>query len=529
MKKIIYKNKKSFILIILCILIGNFLMVVNYMLNAKMTDAIIYKDFNLFIKFLSIVIGILLLKSLQGLLYGYLESSFVKSFSNEMRENISKNVLEMNVENYNDRDSGVFLSKYINDVNLVINQGVLNYFKFIEESVAVIFSLLGAFFIHWIFIFIFPLSFLIVMIVPKIMGNKIQMAYGNFSNSNGIFTSKLKNLLLNFNLFIYENQEEEFLNKSSEYSDDFEDSRYKFSMINYKFNTTINTVSILANMLHIITTGLLVIYGKISAGYVIGIMNLAGMFFPNAQGVLGKKMLIATAEQTYNNVFERILKDKTLQKMGKEIEKLEVKNLNYSYENGVNLYNNLSFKFEKGKKYLIDGKSGSGKTTLLNILLGNISGYEGEILINGKNIKEIEKLSLYEEISYITQNCYILNDTIRYNLVFNKNISDEEILKILKKVNLDELVSNSENGLDTLITENGSNLSGGQKQRISIARALLSDKKFIVIDEGTTGVDETTRNSIHDILLKTEGFTVVMINHNLDENTKSLFDEVIKI
>lgn len=178
---------------------------------------------------------------------------------------------------------------------------------------------------------------------------------------------------------------------------------------------------------------------------------------------------------------------------------------------------NKNYTFEAGGKYAIMGESGSGKTTLTKIILGLLPDYTGSVEYGNLEQCKVNLDSLYRHIAYVDQQVYLFQDTVRFNITLGKNYTDEEIMAVIKNCRLEDYVESLPDGLDTVITENGKNLSGGQRQRIALARGLIRKVKYIILDEGTSALDETNALDIESNLLDTPDLGVIIITHNLRE------------
>lgn len=198
--------------------------------------------------------------------------------------------------------------------------------------------------------------------------------------------------------------------------------------------------------------------------------------------------------------------------------KIELKNISFEYPGSSFKLNVKDFSIRKGEKVGIRGLSGSGKTTLINIFIGLISSKKGEFLIDGNkidsdNISEWQKL-----IGYVGQNPFIFNDSLIYNITFDRitNVIDRErIDSILDFLSLSGLLKNLQDGLNTNIGEEGSKLSGGQKQRIAIARALFADRQILIFDEITSNLDKDTEKDVIQTILKIakRDKTIIFVSH----------------
>ena len=196
---------------------------------------------------------------------------------------------------------------------------------------------------------------------------------------------------------------------------------------------------------------------------------------------------------------------------------IEVDNITFSYDGERNVINNVSMKFEKDKFTAIVGESGSGKSTIASLLLNTFKVNEGNIKVNGIDINRIPLKDLYEKMVIISTNSFIFNGSIKDNLLIGKkDATVEEINEALEVANLKEFVDSLNNGLDTQVGEGGSLLSGGQKQRLAFARAILSDREILILDEATSNIDVESEEMIWNSVEKLRNNkTLIVISHRL--------------
>ena len=196
---------------------------------------------------------------------------------------------------------------------------------------------------------------------------------------------------------------------------------------------------------------------------------------------------------------------------------IEVDNITFSYDGERNVINNVSMKFEKDKFTAIVGESGSGKSTIASLLLNTFKVNEGNIKVNGIDINRIPLKDLYEKMVIISTNSFIFNGSIKDNLLIGKrDATVEEINRALEVANLKEFVYSLDDGLDTQVGEGGSFLSGGQKQRLAFARAILSDREILILDEATSNIDVESEEMIWNSVEKLRNNkTLIVISHRL--------------
>ena len=195
---------------------------------------------------------------------------------------------------------------------------------------------------------------------------------------------------------------------------------------------------------------------------------------------------------------------------------IQCENVHFAYEEDREILHGVNMTFPKGSFTSIVGESGCGKSTISGILMGRNKNYTGSITIGGKELGELSEASLMENFTYISHQSYLFKVTVRDNLLMGcPNATEEQVWQVLDRVNMAAFLQ-SENGLDTQLSEKASNLSGGQCQRLALARALLHDSPVYIFDEATSNIDVESENDIMKeihTLAKTK--TVILISHRL--------------
>ena len=208
-----------------------------------------------------------------------------------------------------------------------------------------------------------------------------------------------------------------------------------------------------------------------------------------------------------------------------DIGEISIKNLSFQYEERK-LIDDLSLFIKRGQKIAFVGESGSGESTVIKILLGLLKYNQGEIYLGDMKLSGICLNNLYDRVSYISQDVPVFDGTIKENLVFEKNVSEEQMLDALREVQLSHLIENLEEGLDTEIGEKGTCLSGGEKQRLAFARLWFENPELVVLDEATSAMDNLTEeNVMKSVMKKMKDKTVIAIAHRL--NSIAGFDRII--
>ena len=281
----------------------------------------------------------------------------------------------------------------------------------------------------------------------------------------------------------------------------------------------IGAFSMLSSILLYAVGGLLVFRGKIKLGTLISFATLAGHF-------TGPFQTLSLVAPQFNVLKETLIRLKELMNYqsdyenGNEriehFESIDLVKVTYSYLGSAEPdIENITLEINKGEKVAIVGSSGGGKTTIIKLLLNVFSNYDGEILLNKKNIKNILKEDVDRIFAIVTQVPMAMNGTIKENIDLTNSLSEEEIYSCLEMVELREDIEKFPLKLNTYVGENGQNISGGQKQRIAIARALALKPEVIIFDEATSNLDPLTERRIYNNL-KQLHITQIVVTHRLN-------------
>ena len=219
-------------------------------------------------------------------------------------------------------------------------------------------------------------------------------------------------------------------------------------------------------------------------------------------------MIIPRAEVSAKRIYE-VLKEKSSIKDGKfdgkteEIGTVEFKNVSFKYPDADEyLLEGITFKANKGETVAFIGSTGSGKSSLINLIPRFYDATEGEVLVDGVNVKDYKLEKLYDKLGYISQKAFMFNGTVKSNVSYGKKMSDEKVLEAIKVSQADDFVLKMDKGINSDIARGGSNVSGGQKQRLSIARAVAKDPEIYIFDDSFSALDYKTDKNLRKELKK---------------------------
>ncbi len=470
-----------------------------------------------------LIISLFLLKNL----FNYLGLYFITFLRNgvlkDLRNEIYTKVTSLPISYYSEKKKGDIIARISGDVNEVKNSLLAILELIVKEPLTILFAIIAMFTISvklTIFVFLFiPISGFIISRIGKSLKKKSDRV----QREQGIFLSTLEETLGGLKVIKGFNAEGKFNNR-------FKDSTNRF----YNFSNTLinrqNLASPTSEFLGIVTIAALLWYGgsmvlvekTLSGGAFIGYMALAYQILTPAKAISKASYKVKAGNAAADRVLEILntdspLEDKPNAKI-KESFNSEIKldNVSFKYEEDLVL-RNFNLTVAKGKSVALVGQSGSGKSTIANLVTRFYDVNEGNITIDGENIKDLTKHSLRNLMGLVTQDSILFNDSIKNNVLLGKeNATDEEIIDALKIANAWEFVKDLPNGIDSNIGDSGNKLSGGQKQRISIARAVLKNPPIMILDEATSALDTESERLVQEALENMmRNRTSIVIAHRL--------------
>jgi subfamily B ATP-binding cassette protein MsbA len=422
------------------------------------------------------------------------------------------------------KHSGKFISNLTYDVTHItalLSNTILTAFK---DSLTLIGLLTVMFLQNWKLALISIIMIPLASISAKTLGKRIGKVTTEAQEKSGHLTTYLVELFKNHKLIKIFQKENLEINKADKYLAELKDKNKKIQTVFVRLSPIMETLTGFMVAILIFYSGKLMAKGEVDINNFFSFLAAMMLAYQPVRSLSTLNMTINSGLSAASRILP-VIDQKNMIKNLESAKTLEIKNasinfnnINFSYEtNEGPTLQSINLKFDGGKMTSLVGHSGSGKSTILNLIPRFYDAKSGDIIIDGQSIYGSTIESLRSEISMVSQETTLFDDTIKNNIKYGRQeATDEEVFKVAKLSYCDEFINNLPNKFDTLIGENGVRLSGGEKQRLSIARAMMKKSSIILLDEATSSLDSETESKIQDALnILTKNKTTIVIAHRL--------------
>lgn len=515
--------KKLFILDILAAsLFAACELVYPYVTRSLIDMVIPSSNMALLVKFAIVLALIFLLKAVLNYFMQYWGHVVGVRMQADMREMVFTHLQKLPNKYFDENKSGVTMSRIVNDlqdVTELAHHGP-------EDLFISIMMLVGSFIIlasiniklTLIVYLLFPIMLFYLFKKKDALANAFLDTRVKVGEVNATLENSIAGMKVTKSFGIEKNERKKF----NFINNNFKRAREFSYKVMAEFYSTMNFNLDILQWIAAIVGGIFALKGEITVGDFAAYILYVNLF------IQPMKKLVNFTDMYQNGMtgfirFQEIMDENTQNEVKnpqilKDVQGLiEFKDLCFTYEDGNNVLKNINLTIEPGKKIALAGPSGGGKTTICNLIPRFYEYQSGQILIDGKEIKNLSLDSLRKNIGIVQQDVFLFTGTIRENIMVGRpDASEEDMIKAAKAARLHDFIMELDRGYDTYIGEKGVKLSGGQKQRISIARIFLKNPPIIILDEATSALDNITEREIQKSLdLLSEGRTTLIVAHRL--------------
>ena len=517
-KEVIKNNLKMIIFYVLIGIIINFLDLYSVTFYQKILDAFQFKTLTIMPL---LIYGILLvISTILGYIENYPEQQVKNKLYLDFKLQTLKKMKSIDYLEYQKIGTGRLTQKAEDGAtasrDILINFW-LKIFRYLLPTA--IFSLIFIYRVKKEYVLFVILGYVLVIIISNLILKKLYKLKESILLNQEFLNKHLVRGFMELVVFRTNKKFDTEIKVTKEGIKNIVDGKTKIKLVHEIF---FSVFALIVNILKVVVLGYAVLKSDLSVGAVVTVISLLGKAYEPIAIFNVEYVDYKLNKVTVNKYIELLdIKDDESLESGrilKNIEgNIEFKNVSYSYNGEKNIIDNLSFKIDTDSSVALVGESGSGKSTIIKLIMGLLKYKNGNILIDDQELSKLNLNSFYDNVTYVSQEAPIFDGTLRENLIFDKKIKDDEILRILNLVCLDKFYEKLENGLDTELGEKGVRMSGGERQRVALARLFFDDSKIIVLDEATSAMDNITEKQVmENIVEKLDNKTLIIIAHRLE-------------
>lgn len=517
-KEVIKNNLKMIIFYVLIGIIINFLDLYSVTYYQKILDAFQFRNLTLFPL---IAYGILLLIStILGYIENYPEQQVKNKLYLDFKLQSLKKMKTIDYLEYQKIGTGRLTQKVEDGATSSRDIMIDFWLKLFRHLLpTAIISLIFIFRVKKEYVLFVFLGYIIVIIISNLILKKLYKLKESILLNQEFLNKHLVRGFMELVIFRTNKKYDTEINITKEGIKNIVDSKTKIKLVHEIFFTVF---ALIVNILKVIVLGYAVMNSDLSVGAVVTVISLLEKAYEPI-AIFNVEYVDYKLNKVTVNKYIELLDKKDDEGLNKGLKirnidgDIEFKNVTYSYNKDKTIINNITFKINKNSSVALVGESGSGKSTIIKLIMGLIKYNKGNILIDNNELSKLNLNYYYDNVTYVSQEAPIFDGTLRENLIFDKKINDDKIIKVLKLVCLDKFYEKLEDGLDTELGEKGVRMSGGERQRVALARLFFDDSKIIILDEATSAMDNITeRQVMGNIIKQLDKKTLIIIAHRLE-------------
>ena len=465
---------------------------------------------------------------LTSALFTYIQSicmtDVANKFANNLRSRISIKINKLPLKYFDKHQTGDILSRITNDVDMIAMSMNQSLASLVSSITLFLGSIIMMFVTNWILALTAILSSLIGFIGMALILRNSQKYFLQRQTELGNLNGHIEEIYSGLNVVKAYNGKEEASEKFNKYNDKVCQSNKKSQFLSGLMQPIMVFIGNFGYVAVCIVGAMLTMNGQISFGVIVAFMTYVRLFTNPlsqiAQAMTSLQSTAAASERVFDFIDEEEMsKEKTTQKL--DIDKvkgyIDFENVVFKYDGNDNpTIKNFTAHAKPGQKIAIVGPTGAGKTTMVNLLMKFYDINSGDIKIDGVSTKELTRENIHDLFTMVLQDTWLFEGTIKENIVYNReDVSDEKVKEVCKEVGLDHFIRTLSKGYNTALTDNES-VSAGQRQLLTIARGMIKETPFLILDEATSNVDTRTEELVQTAMDKlTEGKTSFIIAHRL--------------
>ena len=466
---------------------------------------------------------IYLVSALFDFLQGIIMATVANKFAQKMRTQISKKINKLPLRYFDTHSYGDLLSRVTNDVDTIAMSLSQSLGTLVGAITLFIGSIIMMFYTNWILAITGIVSSLLGFVAMFVIMAKSQKYFNARQVELGKLNGHIEEIYSNHNVVNAYNGQKE----ASETFDKLNQSVYECNKKS-RFLSGLSQpiMSFIGNFSYVavcVVGAILTMNGNITFGVIVAFMMYIRLFTGPltqiAQGMTNLQTTAAASERVFEFLEEPEMDEQ--KNITKHLDPAKVEgnivfdHIKFSYDGKKTVIKDFSCDVKKGQKVAIVGPTGAGKTTMVNLLMKFYNIADGNITIDGVSTKELSRENIHDLFIMVLQDTWLFNGTVRDNIKYNKEVSDEDIMKACKTVGIDKFIKTLPGGLDYTLSDSDS-ISQGQKQLLTIARGMIKNAPFLILDEATSSVDTRTEELVQQAMDKlTEGRTSFIIAHRL--------------
>ena len=476
------------------------------------------------IKSLAILMGaIYIISALFSFIENFSLTVVSNNFAKKLRDSISVKINKLPLRYFDSHETGDILSRITNDVDMIGHNLNDSLSTMVTSITFLLGSIIMMFTTNWVMALAAIFSSLIGFVLIFIILGKSQKYFNARQEEIGNLNGYIEEIYSGHNVVKVYNGTEEAIEEFSNLNNKLYNANKKAIFLSGLMQPIMGFVGNLGYVAVCITGALLVLNNHITFGVIVAFMIYVRLFTNPlsqiAQAMTSLQSTAAASERVFEFLDEEEMPAENTEKhlhRHKVKGNIEFKNVKFGYDKNRTIIKDFSAKAKPGEKIAIVGPTGAGKTTMVNLLMKFYDIKDGDILIDGVSTKELTRENIHKLFVMVLQDTWLFEGTVRENIKFNQsNISDEEIWEACKTVGVDHFIKTLPNGLDTVLSDNDS-ISSGQKQLLTIARGMVEDAPFLILDEATSNVDTRTEEIVQKAMDRLmEGKTSFIIAHRL--------------